>query len=183
MSKQPPTEGTLSPCYALSLNHTTFLVVSRTYQALSVLREQVIHPHRDAYFRYGFCLSCSQGFRKHCRDEIPHDIAPKESTAQQRRLNWSYHTLHHPEAPGLRQPWNSLLKVQLKNTSMEEIQGWVLSFRTQLFIILVAKLCPTLIVTPWTVTHQAPLSTGFLRQDYWSGLPFPSPGDLCNPGI
>ena len=37
--------------------------------------------------------------------------------------------------------------------------------------------------TPWTVAHQAPPSVGFSRQEYWSGLPFPSPGDLPNPGI
>ena len=37
--------------------------------------------------------------------------------------------------------------------------------------------------TPWTVACQAPLSMGFPRQEYWSGLPFPSPGDLPNPGI
>ena len=37
-------------------------------------------------------------------------------------------------------------------------------------------------VTLWTTTHQAPLSMGFSRQEYWSGLPFPSPGDLPNPG-
>ena len=37
--------------------------------------------------------------------------------------------------------------------------------------------------TPWTVVRQAPLSMGFSRQEYWSGLPFPSPGDLPNPGI
>ena len=37
--------------------------------------------------------------------------------------------------------------------------------------------------TPWTVAYQAPLSVGFSRQEYWSGLPFPSPGDLPNPGI
>ena len=36
---------------------------------------------------------------------------------------------------------------------------------------------------PWTVTHYAPLSRGFLRQEYWSGLPFPSPRDLTDPGI
>ena len=40
-----------------------------------------------------------------------------------------------------------------------------------------------LFATPWTVAHQAPLSMGFSRQEYWSGLPFPSPGDLSNPGI
>ena len=38
-------------------------------------------------------------------------------------------------------------------------------------------------VTPWTVARQAPLSMGFSRQEYWSGVPFPSPGDLPNLGI
>ena len=36
---------------------------------------------------------------------------------------------------------------------------------------------------PWTVAHQAPPSMGFSRQEYWSGLPFPSPGDLPDPGM
>ena len=36
---------------------------------------------------------------------------------------------------------------------------------------------------PWTITHQAPLSMGFSRQEYWSGLPFPVPGGLPDPGI
>ena len=40
-----------------------------------------------------------------------------------------------------------------------------------------------LFVTPWTVAHQIPPSMKFSRQEYWSGLPFPSPGDLPNPGI
>ena len=40
-----------------------------------------------------------------------------------------------------------------------------------------------LFVTPQTIAHQAPLSVGFLQQVYWSGLPFPSPGDLPDPGI
>ena len=40
-----------------------------------------------------------------------------------------------------------------------------------------------LFATPWTVAHEAPPSMGFSRQEYWSGLPFPSPGDLPNPGI
>ena len=47
--------------------------------------------------------------------------------------------------------------------------GWVL------------KSCPTL-VTPWTVARQAPLSMGFSKQEYWRGLPCPSPADLPNPG-
>ena len=47
---------------------------------------------------------------------------------------------------------------------------------------LVAKSCPKL-ATPWTVAHQAPLSLGFSRQEYWSRLPFSSPGDLPNLGV
>ena len=40
-----------------------------------------------------------------------------------------------------------------------------------------------LVATPWTVAHQAPLSMGFPRQEDWSGLPFPTPGDLLDVGI
>ena len=40
-----------------------------------------------------------------------------------------------------------------------------------------------LFATPWTIAHQAPLSMEFIRQEYWSGLPLPSPGDLPDPGI
>ena len=47
---------------------------------------------------------------------------------------------------------------------------------------LVVKSCPILVIS-WTVAHQAPLSIGFSRQKYWSGLLFPSPGDLPDPGI
>ena len=43
--------------------------------------------------------------------------------------------------------------------------------------------CVRLFATPWTVAYEAPRSVGFSRQEYWSGLPFPSPGDLPNPGI
>ena len=46
----------------------------------------------------------------------------------------------------------------------------------------VTQLCPTL-CDPWTGAHQAPPSMEFSRQEYWSGLPFPSPGDLPDPGI
>ena len=52
------------------------------------------------------------------------------------------------------------------------------------FFMLVSSLSRLwLFVTPWTAAHQAPLSLRFSRQGYWSGLPFPSPGDLPNPGI
>ena len=49
--------------------------------------------------------------------------------------------------------------------------------------MLVTQSCPTFCDPIDTVARQAPLSIGFSRQEYWSGLPFPSPGDLPDPGI
>ena len=49
------------------------------------------------------------------------------------------------------------------------------------FVVLVAESCPTLL-WPHGLAHQAPWSMGFPRQEYWSGLPFPSPRDLCKQG-
>ena len=55
---------------------------------------------------------------------------------------------------------------------------------SQYFVVVVQWLSHVqLFATLWTIAHQAPLSMGFPRQEYWSGLPFPSPGDLPNPGI
>ena len=63
---------------------------------------------------------------------------------------------------------------------------WMLDYcHPVLFCCLVAQLlsCVQLFLTPWTVARQAPLSMELSRQKYWSGLPFPLPGDLPNPGI
>ena len=49
-------------------------------------------------------------------------------------------------------------------------------------VCLCAPLCPTL-CDPWTIACQAPLSMEFFRQEYWSDLPFPTPGDLLDPGM
>ena len=54
----------------------------------------------------------------------------------------------------------------------------ILNLQSEISIFL-----PQLYVTPWTVAHQAPLPMEFSRQEYWSGLPFPPPGDLPDPGI
>ena len=55
----------------------------------------------------------------------------------------------------------------------------------KLYVLCCAKSlnCVQLFVTLWTVSCQAPQSMGFPRQEYWNGLPFPSPGDLPDPGI
>ena len=55
-------------------------------------------------------------------------------------------------------------------------------FLELVFLIVYAQLClHGLFVTPWTVARQTPLSMGFPRQGSWGGLPFPPPGDLCDP--
>ena len=55
--------------------------------------------------------------------------------------------------------------------------------KTGLQIIFDITVLSRVFATPWTAAHQAPLSMKFSRQGYWSGSPFPSPGDLLNPGI
>ena len=60
----------------------------------------------------------------------------------------------------------------------ESLHGWGRSGPVVFAELL--RLCPTLVI-PWTVAHQAPLSMGFSRQEYWSGLPCPSLEDLPNP--
>ena len=61
----------------------------------------------------------------------------------------------------------------------------IMHTQTHMYIFVVPQSLShvQLFATPWTVAHQAPLSMEFFRQEYWSGLSFPSPGDLRNPGI
>ena len=76
------------------------------------------------------------------------------------------------------QPLNSC--VSLENTFYTLIE-----YLCSLFMLLFSRSTKYVRVfaTPWTVTCQAPLSMGFSEQEYWSGLPCPSPGDLPDPGI
>ena len=59
---------------------------------------------------------------------------------------------------------------------------WLATLFQKMCYVLGHFTCVRLFVTPWTVAHQAPLSMGFSRQEYWSGLPFPTPGDLLTWG-
>ena len=61
-------------------------------------------------------------------------------------------------------------------------RSYYITYLYVLSMLLVTQSCPT-ICNPRTVARQAPLDMEFSRQEYWSGLPFPSPGDLPNPGI
>ena len=77
-----------------------------------------------------------------------------------------------------------MLQLQHKNLSQGDLRTLLIYYYFQLFFYcsLVAKSCPTL-WTPWAVDCWALLSMGYSRQKYWSGLPFPSPGDLPDSGV
>ena len=80
----------------------------------------------------------------------------------------------HPGLTSFRMDWLDLLAVQGTRKRLLQHHVWH---------VCIQLLSPVqLFVTPWTVAHQAPLSMGFSRREYGSGLPFPSPGHLPNPG-
>ena len=89
--------------------------------------------------------------------------------------------------PGILPVLLSLQNLQIGGVGV----GWVVFFFNFLIsatFLEFFSLCSSfsraqLFVTPWTAAHHAPLSMRFSRQGYWSELPFPSPGDLPNPGI
>ena len=72
----------------------------------------------------------------------------------------------------------SLLKSTFKDTTKLAMMEWYLY--TVIVAEVIVKLCLALWRPPLTVAHQAPLTMGFPKQEYWSGLPFPSPVDLPN---
>ena len=66
---------------------------------------------------------------------------------------------------------------------MISVTVWPQLLSTHVFIVVLSLSPVRLFVSPCTIANQAPLSMEFSRQEYWSALPFPSPGDLPNPGI
>ena len=78
-----------------------------------------------------------------------------------------------------------LRKLALKTQGTVKCKPMNIRYKNQeiWYFFVVAQSCPTLFSTPRTVTRQAPLSMGFFRQEYWSGLPFPPPGDLSDAAI
>ena len=79
--------------------------------------------------------------------------------------------------------YNNMVLILLEqNLSEFSLEPWLLNL--SLGNICVCELsCVQLFVTSWAVARQVPLSMEFSRQEYWSGLPFSSPGNLANPGI
>ena len=89
---------------------------------------------------------------------------------------WEMRARWKESGPG--QGWASLQQqgqVQISNLSVMSLG--------EVACVLIRFSHVALFATPWTAAHQAPLSKGFPRQEHWSGLPFPMPGDLPDPGV
>ena len=77
--------------------------------------------------------------------------------------------------------WRYVLKLLLYTTLFPYLCSFFLSL---IKIYILSPFSPVQVfLMLWTIAHQVPLSMGFSQQEYWSGLPFPSPGDLLNLGI
>ena len=94
-----------------------------------------------------------------------------------RRRQW------HPTPvflPGESQEWGSLRAAVYGVAQSRTQLKWLSSWQ---YLLYVSRSVVSDSATPWIGARQAPLSLGFSRQEYWSGLPFPAPGDLPEPGI
>ena len=98
------------------------------------------------------------------------------------QTSWWLHGMATSGTPAvdLSQQWDSDMKGVVGTPGRDQAQAQRKA--PAVGIGLVAKSCPTL-ATPWTIACHDPLTMGLSRQEYWSGLPFPSPGDLPDPGI
>ena len=114
-------------------------------------------PHTRPHFR---------AFELHsCWARIPRARTPP----QEKPPRWKACTRQLKKARAKKWRSRRTIKKRKKKKKKPALYWW--------FGGLVTQSCPTRAI-PWTVTLQAPLSMGFSRQEYWSGLPFPSPGDL-----
>ena len=110
-------------------------------------------------------IFCSHSLKSSCDQPPSYHWCP--TLAHLAPVSTCLHSHSHKEALGLLLPL-----------------GTATLFLSEVFLSEVKLLsCARLFATPWTVAYQAPLSIGFSRQEYWSGLQFPSPGDLPHPGI
>ena len=113
-------------------------------------------------------------------------------------LDWEMGHTYFMAVEGQQWPWD--LGIEERTLIIFIFQNWILQLFTQAMPdIALPNYCKhlklnwllgqsnwlmfTYLLTLWTIAPQAPLSTGFSRQEYWSGLPFPPPGDLPNPVI
>ena len=126
------------------------------------------------------------------KSDCPHGklLMPEKSSLKDQRLSFIYHHLYQLHPPKVAAYHGAEHNVQILMKNLEKRTNvYIVPLNTILDIsqfmkVKVKSLSRVqLFVTPWTVPYQALLPMGFSRQEYWSELPFPSPGDLADPGI
>ena len=105
-------------------------------------------------------------------------LSQKIHTYTQLKIGRLYGSTYEPK----RNMENSVSQETEALSEVSELEDWE-NFLCNAFSVLCRSSCVQLFATPWMVAHQAPLSMGLCRQEYWNGLPFPSPGDLPDPRI
>ena len=132
-------------------------------------------PSKRGLHHEGPCLSQKQDEISSCRSGVPslRDLMPKDM-----RKSWCDNHRNN-----MHNKWNVLESFQ-NHPSLTHICGKIVFHKTSPWVVKVldARSCPAL-CDPMDCSCQAPQSMGFSRQEYWSGLPFPSPGDLPDSGI
>ena len=105
-------------------------------------------------------------------------LSQKIHTYTQLKIGRLYGSTYEPK----RNMENSVSQETEALSEVSELEDWE-NFLCNAFSVLCRSSCVQLFATPWMVAHQAPLSMGFPRQEYWSELPFSSPGNLPDPGM
>ena len=146
------------PSFSLPQHQGLFKWVSSSHQVAKVLEFQLQHQSFQWTLRTDLLQDGLVGSPCSTRDSQESSLTPQFKSINSLALSF----LHHPTLTSIHDHWKNHLMSWMK---------WNLLSCVQLF------------VTPWTVAYQAPPSMGFSRQEYWSGLLFPSPGDLPNSGI
>ena len=131
---------------------------------------QGLSPHPQGNFANSGVQDCFHFWRNPLQAE----------GGKQYRKSVNVWPLHSTKRTNLNVSDNSFLKCPTISIS-KQLKELKFSLKVKVKVKSLSRV--RLFTAPWTVAHQAPLSMGFSRQEYWSGWPFPFPGDLPNPGI